>query len=77
MQTENIAPIDFERLPNEGWSWLFNAKKEHYFRGGRALCGRWMILGLGSCIKTAPSEADRCVACYRKRDRELLRESAV
>ena len=25
----------------EGWTWLHNARKYHYFRGGRSLCKGW------------------------------------
>lgn len=48
----------------EGWGWPGRANKAHYFRDGRALCGRWMYFG--------PLDGDRrhstvdCVVCTRK-----------
>ena len=29
----------------EGWTWLINSRKDHYFRDGKSLCGKWMVLG--------------------------------
>lgn len=29
----------------EGWKGLINARKWHYFRDGKSLCGKWMNLG--------------------------------
>ena len=28
----------------EGWAWLWNSQKWHYFRGGRSLCGKFLLL---------------------------------
>lgn len=53
----------------EGWKWLANAPKWHYFREGRSLCGRWMTFGnefeLGN-----DNSADNCPTCRKK----LLKE---
>ena len=51
------------RTKPEGWSWLFNARKWHYFRDGRALCRRWMILGVGDF--GTPTEGEKCRSCQR------------
>ncbi len=57
----------------EGWTYMANAPRRwHYFRGGRALCGRWMML-------KHPSEGyevdnddspDNCAECKRRRAKE-------
>jgi hypothetical protein len=44
-----------------GRSWLFNSRVAHYFRNGRSLCGRWMILG----EPTGASNYPLCRACER------------
>lgn len=28
-------------MNGEGWTWLSNSRRWHYFVGGRSLCGRW------------------------------------
>ena len=47
----------------EGWKWLFNARKEHYFKNGRSLCGKYMTLGNGGTYKTTNNP---CKACLKK-----------
>ncbi len=34
-----------EGAVDEGWNWLTNAKKAHYFVKGRSLCGKWGCFG--------------------------------
>lgn len=29
----------------EGWTWLTNSRKWHYFVEGRSLCSKWMLFG--------------------------------
>jgi hypothetical protein len=65
----------------EGWNWLFNAAKYHYFRAGRSLCGRWGMLGTPSPGTLEPFDAQasqpgpqECVACWRKRAKEVRAE---
>lgn len=50
--------------PIEGWAWLSNATKWHYFRDSRSLCRRWMFLGdeLESGKDNSP---DNCESCKR------------
>ena len=54
----------------EGWTYLWNSPKWHYFRDGKSLCGRWMCLGseFEAGNETSP---DNCVTCMKKRMREL------
>jgi hypothetical protein len=65
-------------LEPEGWKWLLNATKWHYFRAGRSLCGHWGLFttpSLGSLepfdeVSSGPGH-DECVACWRKRAKEV------
>lgn len=57
----------------EGWTWLINARKWHYFRNGRSLCGQQMILkhpAEGYELDN-PNSPDNCPRCRAK----LVKES--
>lgn len=54
----------------EGWTWLMNSPKWHYFREGRSLCGKWMILSHGGLQDDGGDGPDACSTCRRKRLRE-------
>jgi hypothetical protein len=56
----------------EGWTYLINAKKWHYFRDSRSLCGRWMYLGDSDLEMGKDNSPDNCTACRAK----LLKERA-
>lgn len=56
----------------EGWTWLTNAKKWHYFKDGRSAC-------LGYLVFKHPSEGyevgndaspDNCKACQRALEKQ-------
>lgn len=53
----------------EGWTWLSNAPKWHYFRECRSLCGRWICFGDELINELHPD--DQCKACTKKRNKEL------
>lgn len=54
-------------LPNEGWAYLLNARKWHYFRAnGRSLCGKWLRFGKSGAEQGNNDSADNCAACRRK-----------
>ena len=59
-------------MSDEGWTWLQNSPKWHYFRDGRSLCSKW---GLWGNLKFAETEnldsPDNCKACATKRRKEL------
>ena len=57
---------------SEGWTWLFNSKKWHYFRKGRSLCGKWALLGHPE-LEADASSPDNCKACVAKRVQERER----
>lgn len=49
----------------EGWKWLINSTKAHYFRGGQSLCRRWM--SFGTTFEQGNDESpDNCKACVKK-----------
>lgn len=50
----------------EGWNWLLNSSKWHYFRGGRSLCGNWLGLGLTEYQQGNDESPDNCKACRKK-----------
>lgn len=58
----------------QGWSYVGNSKKAHYFdipedkTGGKSLCGKWMLLNanpdwLEDEMHISP---DNCASCKRK-----------
>ena len=53
--------------PKEGWTYLFNSTKWHYFRDGRSLCGKFALLLSGALEKGNDSSPDNCAACKRKK----------
>ena len=53
----------------EGWTWLINSRKEHYFRDGKSLCGKWIYLGW-DFTSTPPRGGVACATCLKKREKE-------
>lgn len=51
--------------PKEGWNWMYNARKWHYFRERRSLCCKWWLpLGELDCLQQGKDESpDNCVTC--------------
>ena len=54
-----------EDAAENGWVFLHNARKVHYFFEGRSLCGRWGYLGSTFLSDTPPYE-DTCKACAQR-----------
>jgi len=50
----------------EGWTWLFNARKWHYFRNGESLCRKWMIWNSGDLELENDDSPDNCATCRKK-----------
>lgn len=51
----------------EGWTWLFNSKRDHYFRNGKSLCGKFACLGNDF---TDEPDGIPCATCLKKREKE-------
>ena len=61
-------------IPQEGWTYLMNAIKWHYFGpDGRSLCMRWFYGGPKTDYRDSPPNFDGCVACTRKLERRNAR----
>ena len=55
----------------EGWNWLLNSGKYHYFRNGQSLCGRWGILSNGGIDENHPDDDyENCKTCMKILKRE-------
>jgi hypothetical protein len=61
---------------NEGWTWLFNSKKWHYFRNKKSLCGKFALLGKGEFEQGNDKSPDNCAMCKWKRLKELREQGA-
>lgn len=54
----------------EGWTYLLNSFKRHYFRNGQSFCGRWQDLSYYSLNLYDDQHEDNCLLCRRKRKAE-------
>lgn len=61
----------------EGWTYLLNSPKWHYFREGRALCGRFLLLGNPELEQGNEASADNCSSCRRKLEKERAKRAAI
>ena len=62
-EAEEVAPA------MEGWGWLWNAKKWHYFaEDGRSLCGKWFRFGVNGLDPADVRSEQNCTGCQRKFD---------
>lgn len=52
----------------EGWTYLWNSPKWHYFRDCRSLCKRWMTFGneFKQGKDTSPDNCKGCVTALEK-----------
>jgi len=50
----------------EGWTWLANSKKWHYFVEGRSLCGKFLLLQIPELEQGNDGSPDNCMACRKK-----------
>jgi hypothetical protein len=53
----------------EGWAWPMLAKKAHYFRDGRSICGRWLFAGDPTQNQNMSRSPDDCAACWKLLDK--------
>lgn len=69
---------DFINVANtkpEGWGWLTNSPKWHYFQDGRSLCGRWFTFSKNfeDGNETSP---DNCKSCVTKKQKAEAKNPA-
>ena len=50
----------------QGWTWLINSPRWHYFVKGKSLCGRWMIISDANLEIGNDNSPDNCKACRKK-----------
>jgi hypothetical protein len=60
---------------NEGWGWLMNSRKWHYFVEKKSLCGKWAIFKDDDLEQGDDGSPDNCVACKRKLKSRQEREN--
>ena len=64
----------------EGWTWVNNSPRWHYFRGGISLCGAWQMGGsvsTGTPANLTPvvEQSDsNCARCRKRRRAERVAE---
>lgn len=60
----------------EGWTFLYNSRKWHYFRNSRSLCGRWMYLGPDKDLQLGnDTSPDNCPTCCKKLEKEREKQA--
>lgn len=64
---DKLGPIPVK--PTEGWMYLHNSPKWHYFRDKKSLCKRWMCFGQDFADGNDNSP-DNCKACMKARAKE-------
>lgn len=50
----------------EGWTYLTNSRKWHYFVDGRSLCKRFMLFIIPELEQGTDDSPDNCKACKEK-----------
>jgi len=57
----------------EGWTWLSNSRKWHYFVDGRSLCGRFMLFSTSGLEQGNDTSTDNCMACMKALEKRNAR----
>jgi len=52
-------------MKKEGWTWLYNSKKWHYFKDGMSLCGKFMLLKSDKLEQGNDDSLDNCAICKK------------
>jgi len=55
----------------EGWTWLINSRKWHYFVNGRSLCGKFMLFSIPKLEQGNNNSPDNCMACRKKLEKTM------
>lgn len=54
--------------PNEGWTFLHNSRRDHYFVDGRSLCGKYAYFGPIDNKTNGNPECADCLKRLKKRE---------
>lgn len=54
----------------EGWTYLTNSPKWHYFRNGQSLCKKYALLMMPDLEVGNNNSPDNCKACQRQLSKE-------
>ena len=57
----------------EGWTWLSNSTKWHYFVDNRSLCGKFALLRIPKLEQGNDGSLDNCIACKKKLEKRKQR----
>ena len=57
----------------EGWKFVEGARKWHYFRSQRALCGKWACFGREGFEQGNDESPENCAECRRRRVKETTK----
>jgi hypothetical protein len=70
-RSTGYVPCHKNPPPREGWNYLLNARKFHYFVDGRSLCKRYMLLAspedMDKSERDSPDDCLKCRAALKKR----------
>jgi hypothetical protein len=60
-----IASIEKKMV--EGWNWIYNSTKWHYFVDGSSLCKNWMLFSVPENMELGNNNSpDNCKVCQKK-----------
>jgi len=64
--TTEVASV--ETKPSEGWTWLYNTPKWHYFINQESLCKRWILFTKGAYLEPdmKSHRGEYCKICQKK-----------
>jgi hypothetical protein len=54
----------------EGWTWLSNSNKQHYFVGHESLCKEWGLIDNSALQTGYNSPCLKCLKAFKKRNAE-------
>lgn len=67
-QTPQPEVASVESRPKEGWTWLYNTPKWHYFVDQESLCRRWILFSGGAFLEPnmRSNRIGYCKTCEKK-----------
>lgn len=57
----------------EGWTYLTNSRKWHYFIDGRSLCGKFLLLVIPELEQGNDNSPDNCMTCRRELEKRKIK----